>query len=69
MRVEETPVHRIEIKQVYTTCSGGRTVEVYDERHAGRRYEIPASYFPETSRTKQGKRQITGYYLMSRADH
>ncbi|MDT0495673.1 hypothetical protein RM717_34860 [Streptomyces griseus] len=76
-------MHRIEVRQIYTTCRGGATshypetvvVQAYEpgarsvEVFGGRaRHTIPASYFHETATTKAGRRRITGYYMTGTLD-
>ncbi|MGJ5899406.1 hypothetical protein ACSCBZ_46825 [Streptomyces niveiscabiei] len=45
---------------------GGRTVRVRGDGgvRSGHEFDIPASYFHETSTTKAGRKRITGYYLV-----
>ncbi|MGQ4732573.1 hypothetical protein ACUN3E_33580 [Streptomyces sp. Ju416(a)] len=76
-------MHRIEARQIYTTCSGRATshypetvvVQAYEPGGrtvevfgSGSRFMIPASYFHETATTKAGRRRITGYYLTGSLD-
>ncbi|AKN75022.1 hypothetical protein QR97_39825 [Streptomyces sp. PBH53] len=78
-------MHRIEARQIYTTCRGGATshypetvlVQAYEPGArtvevtglSGGSYTIPASYFHATATTKAGRRRITGYYMTGTVDH